>query len=141
MRWRVTTTRWLGRQPAVRRCCAQYAQGLKNIRSIAMIDFFEFQLRPRVLFKAGLVDDIGPEIANLGVQRALIVADAGVASAGLLDRVRSGLERSITVAGIFAEVPPNSSVAADARGAPDGRGTVAVPVGGGGGRGAAPPHT
>jgi len=49
-----------------------------------MIDFFEFQLRPRVLYKAGLVDDIGPEIANLGAKRALIVADEGVAHAGLL---------------------------------------------------------
>jgi len=68
-----------------------------------MIDFFEFQLRPRVLYKAGLVDDIGPEIANLGAQHALIVADEGVARAGLLDRVRAGLERSIHVAGIFTE--------------------------------------
>jgi alcohol dehydrogenase class IV len=99
-----------------------------------MIDFFEFQLRPRVLYKAGLVDDIGPEIANLGVQRALIVADQGVARAGLLDRVRAGLERSITVAGIFTEVPPNSSVAVVARGADYARecgADLIVAVGGG----------
>src|SRR6476659_8275380 len=105
MRWHTTTMSWPGRQPAARRCCTQYARGWKNIRSIAMTDFFEFQLRPRVLYKAGLVDDIGPEIAALGAQRALIVADEGVARAGLLDRVRAGLERSITVAGIFAETP------------------------------------
>src|SRR5207249_10693227 len=116
-----TTTSWLGRQLTARRCCAQYARGWKNMRSVAMIDFFEFQLRPRVLYKAGLVDDIGPEIANLGAQRALIVADEGVARAGLLDRVRAGLERSITGAGIFAEVPPNSSAAAVARRAGRGR--------------------
>ena len=99
-----------------------------------MTDFFEFQLRPRVLYKAGLVDDIGPEIANLGVQRALIVADEGVARAGLLDRVRAGLARSITVAGIFTEVPPNSSVAAVTRGAAYARECSAdliVAVGGG----------
>src|SRR6187401_1781673 len=134
MRWRVTTTRWLGRQPAVRRCCAQYAQGWKNIRSIAMIDFFEFQLRPRVLFKAGLVDDIGPEIAYLGAQRALIVADEGTARAGLLDRVRAGLQGSIEIAGIFTEVPPNSSVAAVTRGADYARecgADLIVAVGGG----------
>jgi alcohol dehydrogenase class IV len=82
-----------------------------------MIDFFEFQLRPRVLYKAGLVDDIGPELANLGARRALIVADEGIARAGLLDRVRAGLERSITVAGTFTDVPQNSSVAAVVRGA------------------------
>src|SRR6185503_8614708 len=134
MRWRATTTSWPGTQPAARRCCARYARGWKNIRSITMIDFFEFQLRPRVLYKAGLVDDIGPEIANLGVQRALIVADEGVARAGLLDRVRAGLERSISIAGIFTEIPPNSSVAAVARGAEYARECAAdliVAVGGG----------
>jgi alcohol dehydrogenase class IV len=99
-----------------------------------MIDFFEFQLRPRVLYKAGLVDDIGPEIAYLGAQRALIVADAGTASAGLLDRVRAGLERSTTIAGIFTDVPHNSSVAAVTRGAEVARECAAdliVAVGGG----------
>jgi alcohol dehydrogenase class IV len=82
-----------------------------------MVDFFEFQLRPRVLYKAGLVDDMGAEIANFGAKRALIVADEGVAGAGLLDRVRAGLERSVTVAGVFTDIPPNSSVAAIERGA------------------------
>ncbi|HEU5102552.1 MAG TPA: iron-containing alcohol dehydrogenase [Roseiflexaceae bacterium] len=99
-----------------------------------MVDFFEFQLRPRVLFKAGLVDDIAPEIANLGAKRALIVADRGVVEAGLLDRVRVGLEASITVAGVFAEVPPNSSVAAVERGAAYARecgADLIVAVGGG----------
>jgi alcohol dehydrogenase class IV len=99
-----------------------------------MFDFFEFQMRPRVLFKAGLVDDIGPELALLGGQRALIVADEGVAKAGLLDRVRAGLERSITIAGVFAEVPPNSSVTAVERGAAFARecgADVIVAIGGG----------
>ena len=54
-----------------------------------MIEFFEFQLRPRVLYKAGLVDELGHEIAGLGAHRALIVSDQGVARAGLLDRVRA----------------------------------------------------
>src|SRR6266511_4547639 len=31
-------------------------------RSIQMFDYFEFQLRPRVLYKNGLVDEIGQEI-------------------------------------------------------------------------------
>src|SRR5262245_8656377 len=82
-----------------------------------MIDFFEFQLRPRVLYKAGLIDDISSAIANLGATRALIITDEGVTRAGLLDRVRAGLKRSVTVAGVFAEVPPNSSVASVERGA------------------------
>ena len=76
-----------------------------------MIDFFEFQSRTRVLYKPGLVNELGHEAGRLGT-RVLIVADEGVARAGLLDRVRAGLERSIAIAGVFAEVPPNSSVAA-----------------------------
>ena len=75
-----------------------------------MIDFFEFQLRPRVLYKSGLVDDIGPEIANLGVQRALIVADAGVASAGLLDRGGShSLVSSAAPSGVVATATGSGS--------------------------------
>jgi alcohol dehydrogenase class IV len=99
-----------------------------------MIDFFEFQLRPRVLFKAGLIDEIGPSIAHLGARRALIVADEGVMRAGLVERVRAGLEPGITVAGVFAEVPPNSSVAAVERGADYARergADLIVAVGGG----------
>jgi alcohol dehydrogenase len=99
-----------------------------------MIDRFGFQLRPRVLFQAGLVDAIGPEIAYLGAQRALIVADEGVARAGLLDRVRAGIERTISVAGTFTDVPPNSAVAAVERGADYARACgadILVAIGGG----------
>jgi alcohol dehydrogenase len=74
-----------------------------------MIDFFEFQSPTRVLHKAGLVSDLGHEVGHLGT-RALIVADEGVASAGLLDRVRAGLQ-GVDVAGVFTEVPANSSIA------------------------------
>jgi alcohol dehydrogenase class IV len=75
-----------------------------------MVEFFEFLVRPRVLYKAGLVGEIGHEIRRMGCRRAFIVADEGVAHAGLLERVRSGLQGSADVVGIFTEVPPNSSV-------------------------------
>jgi alcohol dehydrogenase class IV len=81
-----------------------------------MIDFFEFQSRPRVLYKVGLVDELGHEVESLGT-RAVIVTDEGVARAGLLDRVRDGLASGIEVAGVFSEVPANSSVAVVDRGA------------------------
>jgi len=99
-----------------------------------MIEFFEFQLRPRVLYKAGLVDELGHEIAGLGAQRALIVSDQGVARAGLLDRVRAGLQGRIEIAGVFDEVPLNSSVAVVERGAAiarEQRADLIVAVGGG----------
>jgi alcohol dehydrogenase len=82
-----------------------------------MLDFFEWKLRPRVIYGPGLVDDIGREIGGLGAARALIVADGGVAQAGLLDRARAGIERAVTVAGVFADIPANSSVAIAERGA------------------------
>lgn len=99
-----------------------------------MIDFFEYQMRTRLLFKAGLARELAGEISQLGVQRALIVADAGVAQAGLLDRVRDGLGDTVTVAGIFTDVPSDSSVATVDRGVAAARAAeadVLIAVGGG----------
>lgn len=76
-----------------------------------MVDFFEFQMGTRVLYKPGLVGDIGNEVEGLASSRAFIVADAGVAQAGLLDHVRGGLERAVEVVGIFTDVPSDSEVA------------------------------
>jgi alcohol dehydrogenase len=53
----------------------------------------------------------------LGAGRALIIADEGVVRAGLLDRVQAGLQGGVEIAGVFADVPPNSSVAVVERGA------------------------
>ncbi len=82
-----------------------------------MLDFFSFQLRPRVLYKQGLVDELGHEISQGEARRVLIVADEGVQQAGLLDRVEAGLRKNAEVVGIFSDVPTNSSVAAVERGA------------------------
>ncbi|GAB4211917.1 MAG: iron-containing alcohol dehydrogenase [Roseiflexaceae bacterium] len=82
-----------------------------------MIEFFEFQLRPRVLFKAGLVREMENEVGRLGASRALIVADAGVVRTGLLDMVKAGLTGDVQVVGVYSDVPANSSVRAVERGA------------------------
>lgn len=99
-----------------------------------MIDFFEFQLRPRVLYRPGLVREIGKELARLQVRRAFIVADAGVERAGLLDAVRDGLAGHVELVGVYTDVPANSSVSAVERGAARARAAnadVIVAVGGG----------
>ncbi|MFO7166703.1 MAG: iron-containing alcohol dehydrogenase [Chloroflexota bacterium] len=99
-----------------------------------MIDFFEFQLRPRVLYRPGLVREIGEELARLQVRRAFIVADAGVERAGLLDAVRDGLAGHVELVGVYTDVPANSSVSAVERGAARARAAnadVIVAVGGG----------
>jgi alcohol dehydrogenase len=99
-----------------------------------MNDFFEFQLRPRVMFKPGLVRELGAEMALLGVRRAFVVADPGVERAGLLEPLRAGLAGQIELAGVFSEIPPNSSVVAVERGAEavrDAGADVIIAVGGG----------
>ncbi len=76
-----------------------------------MQEFFEFGLGTRVLYKLGLATELGPVIEELGAQRAFIIADKGVVSAGLIDPILAGLRESIEVVGVFDSVPANSSVA------------------------------
>ncbi|MEN9935826.1 MAG: hypothetical protein RLZZ387_2405 [Chloroflexota bacterium] len=99
-----------------------------------MIDFFEYQLRTRLLCKSGLVREMGDEIGQLGIRRALIVADPGVVAAGLVDRVAASIRGAAEVAGVFSEVPSDSSVSTVQEGAAMAREVGAdalVAVGGG----------
>ncbi|MBC8160464.1 MAG: iron-containing alcohol dehydrogenase [Roseiflexaceae bacterium] len=82
-----------------------------------MPDFFEFQVRPRVQYRQGLVDELSLELAQRAERRICIVADAGVQRAGLVDRVVQGIRSSAEVVAIFCDVPANSSVWAVERGA------------------------
>ena len=43
-----------------------------------MPDFFEFKVRPRVLYRQGLVEELGHEIAQWPERRVFVVGDAGV---------------------------------------------------------------
>lgn len=98
-----------------------------------MQEFFAFDLGPRVLYKAGLVAEMGHEVRRLGA-RPFVIADAGVRAAGLLDRVLAGLEGSAEVVGVFDDVPANSSVEVVERAAGEIRAAgadVIVAVGGG----------
>jgi alcohol dehydrogenase class IV len=99
-----------------------------------MQEFFEFNLGSRVLYKAGIAQEFGPEIAYLGAKRAFFVADRGVVGAGLLQPVMDGVAASMEVAGVYDSVPANSSVdvvmeaAAQARAA---QADLLIAVGGG----------
>jgi alcohol dehydrogenase len=97
-----------------------------------MIDFFEFQSPTRVLYKAGLASELAHEVGRLG-SRALLVADQGVAAAGLLDQIRAGLG-NVEVVGVFTDVPSNSSIAVVERGVAQARecgADILVALGGG----------
>ncbi|KPV51256.1 alcohol dehydrogenase [Kouleothrix aurantiaca] len=94
-----------------------------------MLDFFSFQVRPRVLFRAGALAQLGAELERLGARRALIVADRGVADAGLVEQVQANIAGA---AGAFYDVPAGGSVAAVAQGTAAAHDAdVLVAVGGG----------
>jgi alcohol dehydrogenase len=99
-----------------------------------MPDYFEFCIPPRVIYKAGIVSELGNDIAALGGRRALLVGDAGVERAGLLARVQDGIAGGVEVVGCFTDVPANSSISAVERGVACARACGAdmlVAVGGG----------
>jgi alcohol dehydrogenase class IV len=99
-----------------------------------MQTYFELLVRPRVMYKPGLVRELANEIATLGATRAFLVADAGIERAGLLEPVLAGLAGAVEVCGIFTDVPANSSVDAVERGAALARSANAdllVAIGGG----------
>ncbi len=63
----------------------------------------------RVQFGAGALAELPAELALAGITRPLVVTDAGVAAAGLLDRLLALLPRGVAV---HASVPPNPNEAA-----------------------------
>ena len=68
---------------------------------------FEFRLPPRILFGVNVVDNLGEEIKALEIQRLMLVTDAGVVNAGLLERVTRKLEAAAIDYRVFASVEPN----------------------------------
>jgi 4-hydroxybutyrate dehydrogenase len=61
----------------------------------------------RVIFGAGAVRETGHEAKRLGVSKALLVADKGVASAGLLRPVEASLAKAGIAVTTFVDVDPN----------------------------------
>jgi alcohol dehydrogenase class IV len=81
-------------------------------------DFFEFLIRPRVLYGPGVVREVGFEARKIGGTRAVIVTDKVLRQIGLVNRVVEGLAGSgVEMVGIFDDVPPNSEVQVVNRGA------------------------
>ena len=101
-------------------------------REQIMLDFFSFQVRPRVLFRAAALGQLGAALGQLGARRALIVADTGAAEAGLPEQVRASIAGAVAAVGAFTDVPAGSSVAAVTQGAAAAQDADAlVAVGGG----------
>ena len=68
---------------------------------------------PRLIVKAGGLDDLGTLIAGFGVTRALVVCDAGMVACGFAERARTALAAAGLAADIFGNVeadPPMTVV-------------------------------
>src|SRR5262245_56382881 len=60
---------------------------------------------PRTIFGAGALSRLADELAALGIDRPLLVTDAGIGRAGLIDRFLAALPE--TNAAIFDQVTEN----------------------------------
>lgn len=88
----------------------------------------------RLLSGRGCVEVVGEEVRRLRGRRALIVSDAGVRAAGLLDVVTQVLGRHDLTFGVFAEVesdPGMASVEGARQAAKDSGAQVIIGLGGG----------
>lgn len=61
----------------------------------------------RVVFGAGAVEGLGQEVGLTGAARVLLLTDAGVQRAGLLEGARRSLERAQVQVSVFSEISSN----------------------------------
>lgn len=98
-------------------------------------DYFDFQMRSRVVAGPGLASGFGNELPRLGGKRAFIVTDKIVGQMGFLDKVRESVAAGgLEWAGVFDDVPPNSEFGVIKRGAAACRaagGDLLIAIGGG----------
>jgi alcohol dehydrogenase len=71
---------------------------------------YVFHAPTRVIFGTGAVQTTGRELAALGGSSALVVTDAGVVNAGLLDAVLASLAAADIATTVFDAVEPNPSI-------------------------------
>ena len=71
---------------------------------------FPFRVPLSQLFGSGAVDKIGDECQRLGLSRALVITDPGVARAGIASRVRELLEAAGVKTTLYDQVEPEPSV-------------------------------
>ncbi len=75
-----------------------------------MSRYYEFYCPVKVIAGEAALEHLPYELTSIASTRPMIVTDAGVRAAGLLDPVITACEESeVTIAAIFDEVPPDSS--------------------------------
>ncbi|MGD9731698.1 MAG: iron-containing alcohol dehydrogenase [Desulfamplus sp.] len=98
-------------------------------------EYFEFSLPTKLVYGVGIIGNIEKAVARFGMKRALLVTDAILAGAGLVEKVKKGFQNTgIDIASVFDNVPPNSTLQTvqdcAAKGVADGCNMV-IAVGGG----------
>jgi alcohol dehydrogenase class IV len=75
-------------------------------------DYYQFAHPTRVVAGRGMIDTAGFEFSKDGAKRPLIVTDSIIRGTGLVEKVEAGVtDGGLEVAGVFDEVPQDSSVA------------------------------
>ena len=75
-------------------------------------DFYQYASPTRVIVGRGLLESAGFEFLKEGAHRVLIVTDQVIRGTGLVEKVEAGVsDGGLEVAGIFDEVPQDSSTA------------------------------
>jgi alcohol dehydrogenase YqhD (iron-dependent ADH family) len=99
------------------------------------VDTFTFALPTRVVFGAGVIDEVGREAAAQGRRALLVTGSTFARRSGLIKRLRGALEDEGVFVSVYEGINPNPSVAAiDAGGeaAREFRADFVVGFGGGG---------
>jgi alcohol dehydrogenase class IV len=75
-------------------------------------DYYQFAHPTRVVAGRGMIGTAGFEFSKDGAKRPLIVTDSVIHGTGLVEKVEAGIaDGGLEVAGVFDEVPQDSSVA------------------------------
>lgn len=73
--------------------------------------FYQFSVPTKILFEAGISQNFAHEVNLMGLRSVFAVTDAYLYKSGLCAPIFKHLEESgISVAGVFSDVPPDSSV-------------------------------
>ncbi len=74
-------------------------------------DYFEFSLPTKLVYGIGILDSLEDTVARFGKRKALLVTDEILVKAGPVDKVKDGFKKTgIKIAGVFDNVPPNSTI-------------------------------
>ncbi|MGF7174690.1 iron-containing alcohol dehydrogenase [Azospirillum doebereinerae] len=95
---------------------------------------FVFETTPKLVCEAGAAARLGEMAKALGIRRALIVTDAGLVAAGLLEPVQAGFAAAGSACVLFSDVladPPEASVALAVQAARDAGADGVIGFGGG----------